>query len=183
VKRVAIVALGLIVAALAATVRIVPASEPTSAAQAGTSGWAIPVAGVTSAQLENNWQDAREGGARVHEGIDITAPRGTPVLSATAGRVEKLFISERGGITLYVRSSDGASMTYYAHLAGYYPGIAEGQIVRKGQQIAFVGDTGDAGAGNFHLHFAVNSMAKGDRWWQGTPVNPYPLLAANRAER
>jgi len=142
VKRLVVVALGLMIAALAATVRIVPADragEPKDAVQAGTGSWAIPVAGVTPAQLQNNWHDAREGGARVHEGLDITAPRGTPVLSAIAGRVEKVFDSERGGITLYVRTLDGASMAYYAHLAGYYPGTCTYTGSRPGTCLLFFG--------------------------------------------
>ena len=52
--------------------------------------------------------------------------------------------------------------------------------VRAGETIAYVGDTGNAGAGNYHLHFAVARMGPGERWWQGTPVDPYPLLAGAR---
>lgn len=140
----------------------------------------VPVAGLNARNIENNWHDARGGGARKHEGIDMMAPGGTPVLAAQAGTVEKLFESRLGGTTLYLRSNDGRWMSYYAHLSGYAGGIAEGSRVRAGQPIALVGDTGDAGPGNFHLHFALNHMAPGERWWQGTPVNPYPSLAAAR---
>ncbi|WP_447407233.1 M23 family metallopeptidase, partial [Clostridium perfringens] len=79
-----------------------------------------------------------------HHGIDIPAAAGTPVLAAAAGRVEKLFQSARGGTTMYVRSVDGTIVYYYAHLSGYAAGLHEGQAVRAGETIAFVGDSGDA---------------------------------------
>ncbi len=144
---------------------------------------AIPVAGVAAAALADTWGQSRAGGARTHEAIDIPAPGGTPVLAAMTGRVEKLFESKDGGTTLYIRSVDGRWMTYYAHLAGYAPGLAEGQPVAAGQRIGFVGDTGNAGAGNTHLHFALHRMAAGESWYQGTPVNPYRYLAPRAAAR
>ena len=109
------------------------------------------------------------------------APEGAPVISATDGTVEKLFNSVRGGITVYVRSPDHNWIYYYAHLSAYAPGLHEGQQVKRGQVIGRVGHTGDASAAGPHLHFAVNRMAPGERWWNGTPINPYPLLAGKRA--
>lgn len=141
---------------------------------------AIPVAGVAADQLADTWGQIRDGGARAHQAIDIIAAGGTPVLAAAPGRVEKLFQSAAGGTTLYVRSPNRRLSYYYAHLAGYAPGIREGQGVRTGTLLGFVGDTGNAGAGNTHLHFAVSRMAPHERWWQGAPVNPYPLLAGKR---
>ena len=143
----------------------------------------VPVAGVARQTLTDTWGQSREGGLRAHEAIDIMAPGGTPVLAAFAGRVEKLFESARGGTTVYIRSVDGRLMSYYAHLASYAPGLAEGQRVAQGQRIGLVGDTGDAGPGNTHLHFALARMRAGERWWQGAPFNPYPLLAAKAAGR
>lgn len=135
----------------------------------------IPVAGVTAAQLVDTFDDAR-GEGRVHDAIDIMAPRGTPVIAAAAGRVEKLFESERGGTTVYIRRDGGQWIDYYAHLDSYAPGLAEGQRIAQGQMIGRVGFTGDAIAEAPHLHYAVNLMAPGEGWWQGKPVNPYPLL-------
>ena len=140
----------------------------------------IPVQGVPAGQLIDTWQQSRDNGARVHQAIDIPAPMGTPVLAAMPGRVEKLFVSKLGGLTAYVRSTDGNWLTYYAHLSGYADGLREGQGVAAGQTIASVGDTGNAGPGNTHLHFAVHRMAPGERWYQGTPVNPYPLLTLRK---
>lgn len=137
---------------------------------------AIPVAGVAPAQLTDTFTQAR-GTGRSHDAIDIMAARGTPVVAAAEGTVEKLYFSNGGGgITVYVRSPDRRWIYYYAHLDHYAPGLAEGQRVRPGSVIGFVGSTGDASPDGPHLHFAVNFMAPGERWWEGTPVNPYPLL-------
>lgn len=146
-------------------------------------GLVVPVAGVTRRALADTWGQSRAGGARAHQGVDIMAPGGTPVLSVAAGEVEKLFDSGAGGRTLYVRSGDRRWTYYYAHLAGYAPGIREGVKVRGGQVIAYVGDTGNAGTGNYHLHFGASRMGFGDRWWQGEPVNPFPLLVGGDARR
>ncbi|WP_375272379.1 M23 family metallopeptidase [Sphingomonas sp.] len=160
---------------------VAAASEPPAAASRG--GLRVPVAGVSRTALRDSWEEARENGARGHHGTDIMARAGTPVIAAADGWVEKLFDSERGGITLYQRSADRRWTYYYAHLAGYAPGVREGMRVRAGQVLGYVGDTGDAGAGNYHLHFGVTRMRGGERWWQGEDINPYPLLARQPAGR
>jgi len=144
------------------------------------SGLAIPVVGVRPDQLQDTFDDARAQG-RSHDAIDIMAAEGTPVIAAADGTIEKLFNSARGGMTLYERSPDRNWIYYYAHLSAYAPGIAEGQQVKRGQVIARVGHTGDASAAGPHLHFAINRMGQGDRWWNGTAINPYPLLAGKKA--
>ena len=144
---------------------------------------AVPVAGYPRAAIENNWGDARGGGTRVHHGTDIMAPGGAKVVAAAAGTIEKLFQSHLGGTTLYVRSLDRRWTYYYAHLAGYAPGIHEGQAVKAGDHLGFVGDTGDAGPGNYHLHFGVERLSPDQRWWQGEETNPYPLLAGTARPR
>lgn len=136
----------------------------------------MPVAGVKRDALASGWGDARDGGVRQHRGLDIMAPGGTPALAAVDGRIERLWTSAAGGNTVYLRSADRAWTYYYAHLAGYAPSLREGQAVRAGQRIGFVGDTGNAGTGNTHLHFGVTRMRPQERWWQGEPVDPYPLL-------
>jgi murein DD-endopeptidase MepM/ murein hydrolase activator NlpD len=136
----------------------------------------IPVTGVAPGQLSDSFNDARGDGSRVHGAIDIMAPRGTLVVAAAAGTVEKLFNSTLGGLTIYIRRPDGAWVDYYAHLDSYAPGLAEGQKVVQGQMIALVGSTGDASAEGPHLHFEVKAMAPGEGWWQGTAVDPFPLL-------
>ena len=144
------------------------------------SGLAIPVAGIRANQLLDTFTQARAGG-RPHDAIDIMAPAGTPVIAAAEGTVEKLYFSQGGGgITAYVRSIDGRWMYYYAHLQAYATGLHEGQRVARGDPIGRVGSTGNANPAGPHLHFAINSMAGEERWWQGTPVNPYPLLGGQQ---
>ena len=150
----------------------------------GPAGLAIPVAGVRPMQLVDTFSQARAGGARVHDAIDIMAPTGTPVVAAADGTVEKLFFSQGGGgISAYVRSPDRRWSYYYAHLSAYADGLREGQQVRRGSLVGFVGFSGNANPAGPHLHFAINRMAPGEKWYQGAPVNPYPLLAGNRARR
>ncbi|MBB3692197.1 M23 family metallopeptidase [Sphingomonas sp. BK580] len=166
----------------APTASATPAMAPTPVA-AVPGKLLVPVAGVARAALRSSWGDARGGGTRGHQGLDIMAPAGTPVLAAADGHVDKLFQSGLGGTTVYQRSADGAWEFYYAHLSGYAPGLTEGQAVRAGQVIAYVGDTGDAAAGNYHLHFGLSRMPAGARWWQGEPLDPFPYLAVSPANR
>lgn len=148
----------------------------------GPAGLAIPVSGVQPDELIDTYTQARAGGARRHDAIDIMAPHGTPVIAAAPGTVERLFFSEGGGgVTLYVRSTDNRWSYYYAHLQRYAPGLQEGQQVQRGQVIGYVGSTGNANPEGPHLHFAVNRMAPGDDWHGGEAINPYPLLAGERA--
>lgn len=148
------------------------------------SGLAIPVAGVSPRQLVDTYSQSRAGGARAHNAIDIMAPAGTPVVSATDGIVEKLYFSQGGGgISAYVRSDDGRWIYYYAHLQAYAPGLGEGRRLRRGDPIGLVGSTGNASRAGPHLHFAVHAMAPGERWHQGRAINPYPLLAGGGAPR
>lgn len=153
------------------------APEPAAPPPAGT--LIVPVAGVSRAAITDSWGDARSEG-RTHKGNDIMAPGGTQVRAAAAGTVERLFESRLGGTTLYQRSADRRWVFYYAHLAGYAPGIREGERVAAGQLLGFVGDTGDAGPGNYHLHFSLTRTDPGQRWWEGEDVNPYPYLHSGR---
>ncbi len=171
---------------LAATIRVIepqPERSPQSVSNEDAPTLVVPVEGVDVSRLHSSWGDTR-GGGRGHQGLDVMAPAGTPVIAAADGTVEKLYFSRGGGgITLYQRSIDGRWMFYYAHLRGYAPGIAEGRQVHMGETLAYVGDTGNAGAGNYHLHFGVARMAPGEGWWQGTSVDPYPLLAGGASPR
>lgn len=135
----------------------------------------IPVAGVKPDQLLDTFTYARSEG-RVHDAIDIPAPAGTPVLAAADGEIIKLFQSERGGTTIYQLSTDKKLVFYYAHLQGYAASLTAGKFVRQGEVIGYVGDTGNAGAGNYHLHFSISVVADPRRYWEGTNINPYPLL-------
>ncbi len=139
----------------------------------------IPVQGIAATALRDTFNDARSEGRR-HDAIDIMAPAGTPVLAAADGRIEKLFLSERGGITLYQFNPERTLAYYYAHLQRYADGIAEGQVLRRGQLLGYVGATGNADPAAPHLHFAVFALGPEARWWEGTALNPYPMLAGAR---
>ena len=150
----------------------------------GPAGLAIPVAGIKPRDLVDTFTQARAGGARVHDAIDIMAATGTPIVSVAPGTVEKLYFSQGGGGTsAYVRSTDGRYMFYYAHLSAYAPGLREGQRVRRGTPVGYVGFSGNANPAGPHLHFAINRMAPGEKWYHGSPINPYPLLAGKSARR
>jgi len=151
--------------------------DPPAAAVVGGPRLVIPVAGIRPDQLSDTFLEAR-GSGRPHHAIDIMAPRGTPVVAAAEGIVEKLYFSPGGGgIAVYVRSPDRRLIHYYAHLDRYAPGLAEGGRLSRGDPIGFVGSTGNANPDGPHLHFAIHEMAPADRWWQGRALNPYPMLA------
>ena len=104
------------------------------------------------------------------------APRGTPVVAAAAGTVERLFLSKPGGKTIYIRSPDRLRIYYYAHLDSYRADLSEHQLVAPGDLLGTVGSTGNADPSAPHLHFAVHKVRADEKWYQGRPVNPYPLL-------
>jgi peptidoglycan LD-endopeptidase LytH len=135
---------------------------------------AIPVAGVRREDLRDHFDDAR--GGRVHNAIDIPAPRGTPVVAAVDGTIRKLFLSNAGGITIYQADPTNQWIYYYAHLDAYAPALAEGAAVRRGDVIGFVGSTGNAPPHAPHLHFAIGRIAEAGDWSKNDPVNPYPIL-------
>ena len=135
----------------------------------------VPVAGIKPEQLIDSFSDAR-GEGRVHDAIDITAPAGTPVLAAADGEIVKFFDSKAGGITIYQASADKRFMYYYAHLMSRAADIKEGDQVKQGQTIGYVGDTGNATPGNYHLHFSVAVVTDPKRYWEGEYINPLILL-------
>ena len=148
--------------------------------QAETSQLIVPVQQVRPADLTDTFSDERGGGARLHEAIDIMADAGTPVIAAAPGTVERLFKSDAGGNTIYVRSNDGKTIYYYAHLQEYAQGLREGQKIRRGQRIGAVGSSGNASPEAPHLHFAVMRTTPDAEWWEpSTALNPYPLLRGN----
>jgi murein DD-endopeptidase MepM/ murein hydrolase activator NlpD len=138
----------------------------------------VPVEGYDPRQLRDNFAEKR--GSRVHEAIDMPATRGTPVLAVDDGVIKKLFTSAAGGLTIYEFDPGGTYSYYYAHLDRYAEGLHEGQTVRKGERLGYVGTSGNAPANTPHLHFTIFKLAPGQRWWEGTPINPYPLWALRR---
>lgn len=128
---------------------------------------AMPVQDVTKKQVVNTWHAPR-GNDRRHEGQDIFAPRGTPVLSATDGYIIRIGENSLGGQTVSVMGA-GGRVYYYAHLDSYAPRIEEGDYVTTKTVLGYVGTTGNAAGTPPHLHFGVYSS--------GGAINPLPLLS------
>ena len=135
----------------------------------------MPVEGIVPDQLTRQFDQPR-GGARKHEALDILAPRGTPVKAVDDGRIARLFHSKAGGITIYQFDPSERYCYYYAHLERYAPGLTEGEQVRRGQVIGYVGTSGNAPKDTPHLHFAIFRLTADKRWWEGTPIDPYDVL-------
>lgn len=134
----------------------------------------IPVEGVARHQLLDSF-DARRG-LRRHRALDIMAPRGTRVLAAADGEVAKVYRHVLGGLSVYQYDAGRRYSYYYAHLDRYAPGLREGQWLRRGELVGFVGSTGNAPESAPHLHFAVRELGPERKWWKGTPVNPLGLF-------
>jgi murein DD-endopeptidase MepM/ murein hydrolase activator NlpD len=155
-----------------------PPRTPLSGFTLGRDPLVMPVEGARVTDLHDSFGQTR--GTHRHEAIDIMAPRGTPVVAAVDGSIEKLFTSNQGGLTIYEFDHDRNYCYYYAHLDRYAEGVKEGQAVHRGDRVGYVGSTGDASAQAPHLHFAIFQLGPEKRWWLGTPINPYPFLLATR---
>ena len=136
---------------------------------------AMPVAGARASRVPPSFTEPRSGG-RVHQAVDIMAPRGTPVVAADDGRVWKLRTNALGGITVYAVDPLERFVYYYAHLGAYRAGLFEGQPLFRGDTLGYVGTTGNAPPDAPHLHFQVSRLARDGQWWGGTPVDPLPFL-------
>jgi len=135
----------------------------------------LPVQGLESGDLRDTFDEMR-GGSRRHEALDILAPRDTPVLAVEDGKVAKLFLSDAGGMTIYQFDPTETYAYYYAHLERYADGLKDGDRVHRGQVIGYVGTSGNAPRDTPHLHFAIFQLTDAKRWWQGTALDPYPIL-------
>ncbi len=134
-------------------------------------GVVFPIAGPYSVPLINSFGYPRMPGtpdAHAHEGIDIFAPRGTPLVATERGVVGRVGVGRLGGLKLWLRGESGADW-YYAHLDGFAPGLYNGQIVEAGELLGYVGNTGNAVGTPPHLHLEIHPNG-------GAAVNPYPLL-------
>ncbi len=128
---------------------------------------AMPLEDVSKKQIANTWHAPR-GTGRLHEGQDIFAAKGTPILSATNGYVYKIGRNNLGGQTVSVVSA-GGRVYYYAHLDSYAPRLAVGDRVTTRTVLGFVGTSGNAQGTPPHLHFGVYTLTGA--------INPLPLLS------
>ncbi len=133
----------------------------------------MPVDGAVVAEVYPSFGDPRSGG-RMHEGVDIMAPRGTPVRPAAPGFVTRLSTPDLGGISVTLLG-DGGVRYFYTHLDAIADGLEVGQFVDPGAVIGYVGNTGNAASTAPHLHFGVY-MGSLQEWCGWQPVDPLPLL-------
>jgi murein DD-endopeptidase MepM/ murein hydrolase activator NlpD len=145
-------------------------------------GLIVPVAGVAVSQLQDSFDEGRDG-ERTHRALDILAPRGTPVLAADDGKILRVRPNALGGNAVYATDPQGRVVYYYAHLDAYQPGLVEGATIARGDTLGIVGTTGNAPKDTPHLHFQVMRMPADGRYWDGEPINPYPLFLLLHAAR
>lgn len=141
-------------------------------AQRTTPALGFPVAGRGSAAVQSYFRDPREGGRREHHGVDIFAPRDTPVLAASGGVVSSVATTALGGNVVWIWDPRRSQSHYYAHLSR--PAVSTGAVVRAGDVIGYVGNTGNARTTPPHLHFGIYSRGEG-------PVDPFPFVEGARA--
>jgi peptidoglycan LD-endopeptidase LytH len=134
----------------------------------------VPIDGIEPARVRDTFLAPR--GDRVHSALDIMAARGTPVIASVPGRVFKIRSNPSGGLTIYALDRSERFVYYYAHLDAYREGLSEGERLETGALLGYVGTTGNAPPGAPHLHFQILTYAGDGRWWEGTPVNPFPFL-------
>ncbi len=137
----------------------------------------IPVAGVETRELVDTYGAPRSEG-RAHQGIDIMAPLGTAVLAASDGRIARFQDSELGGVGIYQFDASRRTVFYYAHLNARAAGLREGQRVRQGEIIGYVGMSGNAPVP--HLHFEIQRVSQTRRWWTARAIDPYPHLRSGQ---
>lgn len=135
----------------------------------------LPLKGAVPGDVHDMFNEKR-GGTRRHEAIDMLAPRNTPVIAVEDGSIARLFFSQAGGITIYQFDPTSTYVYYYAHLEKYADGLTEGDKVKRGQLLGYVGTTGNAPRDTPHLHFAIFKMSDKKQWWQGTALDPFQVF-------
>jgi len=135
----------------------------------------LPLDAVRVETLKGQFDQTRDGGTRGHEAVDLIAPRNTPIYAVEDGTIAKLFVSKAGGITVYQFDPSKRFCYYYAHLERYADGLADGQAVRAGDLIGYVGTSGNAPANTPHLHFAIFELGPEKQWWNGNPIDPFVI--------
>jgi murein DD-endopeptidase MepM/ murein hydrolase activator NlpD len=150
------------------------AAPPAPVATSGRAKLRLPIDGVDVESMKGGFAESRTG--HPHEAIDILAPRNTPVHAVQDGTVAKLFVSKAGGNTIYQFDPAGRLCYYYAHLQRYADGLHEGDAIKQGQVIGYVGTSGNAPPGTPHLHFAVFELGPERQWWKGKAIDPYVVF-------
>lgn len=127
----------------------------------------FPLASYGMQNLISFWGAQRDGGVRSHEGIDIKAPRGTPVVAVDNGFITQTGTNNLGGKIVFLSASGSPYSIYYAHLDSQL--VSVGQRVLRGDTLGLVGNTGNAITTAPHLHFGIYTRGSG-------AVNPLPFI-------
>lgn len=133
----------------------------------------IPIDGFDISKVKGSFYETHNG--VMHGAADMLAPRNTPIHAVENGKIAKLFNSKRGGLTIYQYDPSGKFVYYYAHLEKYAPNIHDGDSVKKGEVIGFVGTSGNAPPNTPHLHFSIGLGDGLKKWWVTSSVDPYEV--------
>lgn len=133
----------------------------------------IPIDGYNPEQMKGAFYQGRVG--HIHHAADLLAPRNTPIHAVEDGTIGRLFESAAGGLTVYQKDQSGQFVYYYAHLESYAEGLKDGDVVRRGQVIGYVGTSGNAPPNTPHLHFAISLIPPGGSVFKGQPIDPYEV--------
>lgn len=140
----------------------------------------LPIQGANPETVKGSFYEMR--GNQPHHAADFLSPRNTPILAVEDGTISKLWLSKAGGITIYEADPTDKFIYYYAHLERYADNLKEGDKVRRGQVIGFVGTSGNAPANTPHLHFSITEMMHPHQYWNGAPVDPYEVFSGRPGE-
>ncbi len=138
----------------------------------------MPIEGTDPESLKGQFSLSR--GSHIHEAVDISAPRNTPIRAVADGKIARLFESKPGGNTIYQLDPTNKYIYYYAHLERYADHLVKDQVLKQGQVIGYVGTSGNAPPDHPHLHFSISRIDSPDRYWRGIPVDPYEFLTKMR---
>lgn len=141
----------------------------------------LPIDGIAADNLKGSFYEKR--GDSGHEATDIIAPRNTPIRAIEDGTIAKLFLSRFGGNTIYQIDPSGKYVYYYAHLEKYERSLKEGDKVKRGQILGFVGTSGNAPPNTPHLHLSISVLTPDKRWWQARALDPYEVYKSNKAKQ
>jgi murein DD-endopeptidase MepM/ murein hydrolase activator NlpD len=135
----------------------------------------IPLNGFNPEKMKGSFYEKR--GDQLHGAVDMLAPRNTPIYAVCDGQIAKLFLSRLGGLTIYQFDPDRKFVFYYAHLQRYADNLVEGQRVKRGQLIGYVGTSGNAPPNTPHLHFSIGILGSDKSWWKAAAIDPYEVFS------
>jgi murein DD-endopeptidase MepM/ murein hydrolase activator NlpD len=152
---------------------ITPAEIQSDLAELRRKKLRLPLDNADIEKVKGDFYLGRVG--HTHHAVDLVAPRNTPIHAVEDGTIERLFESKNGGLTIYQKDNSGRYVYYYAHLERYDENIHQGDKVKTGQVIGYVGTSGNAPPTTPHLHFAISKIGPQDTVFRGTALDPYEV--------